>query len=166
MKNFLLFPFLALLACQPEPEKASPLFYITASRNDTPSKLRENCVFRYNLDSPFNRLADQAQQDAIKTAFGLWQSSNPNLRFLRYQGTNVELMIRFVPSATLNNETLKAPIGLVRGEVATLSASKKENTTHVILLSNDYAWDTQSLACVVTHQIGLFLGLNTSWVYE
>lgn len=162
MKALLPLLFLALLACQPEPEKASPLYYITASRNDTPNKLRENCVFRYNLETPFNRLADQAQQDAIKTAFDLWQSSNPNLRFLRYQGTNAELTIRFVPNTLLNNETLKAPIGLVRGEVATLSASKKENNAHVILLSNDYAWDSQSLTRVLTHQIGLFLGLNTS----
>jgi hypothetical protein len=162
MKNFLPLLFLFLTACQPEPEKASPLYYITSFNNEVASKLQVNCVFRYSLQNVFNRLDNESQHLAIKTAFDLWQASNPNLRFLRYQASNTEISIRFASKEAITFESLLSPVGLVRGDIATLSATKRENKTYVILLNSDYSWDAPSLTRVLTHQIGIFLGLNAS----
>lgn len=151
-----------LSGCVTAPPESTPFYYITSQNIISPSKLQNTCLFRYSTENTYTRLDDNTQQEAIQLAFGVWKKSNPNLQFVRYQSSGVEIAIRFVPKSTINDTPLQVPVGLVRGEVTTLSAAKRENNTHVILLDDAYSWDKESLSRVLTHQIGLFLGLNTS----
>lgn len=148
--------------CVMAPPESAPFYYITSQHVATPSKLQTTCLFRYSTENIYNRLDDNTQQEAIQQAFDVWRKANPNLQFVRYQAPGVEIAIRFVPKSSMGSTTLQMPVGLVRGEVNTLSASRRENATNVILLDESYPWDKESLSRVLTHQIGVFLGLNTS----
>jgi len=163
MKKALSLLLLIAISCQKVPESATPIFYITGLRNENARKLRDNCVFRYKIENKFERLNDQIQQSAVKAALEGWQTKNTNIRFLRYQGSNPEIALRFIPNTVLENSEVTAPLGLVRGKVMTLSSFKKENTnTQIILLNADFDWDAAAITRVVMHQTGLYLGLNTA----
>lgn len=165
MKNTLftvVFTILLQTACQLKLEKAAPLQYITSLKNELPSRLRQGCTFRYNLENLFGRLDNQTQEKALQESFSLWQKANPNLRFLRYLGNNPEIIVRFVPHSETAFVAVSTPQGLIRGQVQPISAVRREKNTHVILLDQDVNWTYQILKQVLAHHIGLFLGLNTS----
>ncbi|SEI49859.1 Matrixin [Dyadobacter sp. SG02] len=164
MKRFLQLAGILLLvwACQTVPDPAEKSYYISASQYDN-AKHNEACSFRYKIDNSYRNLTSQLQQQAVRAAFDLWQNANPNILFLQKQdGLVTEINIGFGKLTEEDRKDHKATIGLLRGNLESLSKVllKKNNTT--ILLDEDFAWDTHSITRVVAYHIGKFLGLSNS----
>ncbi|CAG5009205.1 hypothetical protein DYBT9275_04445 [Dyadobacter sp. CECT 9275] len=163
MKNFFLFFSTALFvwACSTVPDPASKVYYITETTTTRqPSGI---CAFRYKITNSYSRLDNQSQQNAVRAAFDLWQKGNPNLLFLQKQdGLTTEIAIRFAEPSEIPQGTQKAPIGLVRGNIPTISALKVDNNNYTILLDASFPWDTHAITRALSFHIGKFLGLEIS----
>ena len=163
-KTSLQFGLLVFLwACQTVPDPSSQVYVISAVTNNPLRKTVTDCTFRYKLDNSFSKLDNQTQQQSVRAAFDLWQDGNPNITFIQRQDAFVtELIIRFVPHSEIQDDQEKAPYGLIRGTIATLSSFREENKSYTILLDSDFDWDGPAITRVLAYHIGVFLGMAVS----
>ena len=157
----LLIVVLFVWACGTVPDPASKVYYITeTTATRMPSQI---CAFRYKVANSYGKLDNQSQQEAVRAAFDLWQKGNTNLLFLQKQdGLSPEIMIRFVEPAEIPQGTQKAPAGLIRGNILTISTIKNINNTYTILLDNSFPWSKHAITRALVFHIGRFLGLEIS----
>lgn len=152
-----------LCTCQSVPQPASPAYNISSNVDQPARRPASECTFRYRIANSFDRLDNQIQQQAVRSAFDLWQQADPNITFIQRQNTEItEISIEFAAHQDIDKSSQQSSIGLIPGVLPTMSSSKELDGVYKILLDSEFLWDALSITRVIAYHIGIFAGLPVS----
>lgn len=168
MKNKLLYyvcisSIVWLVGCEQELEKATPVALISVQHRSDVIQPSNNCVFKYKLANIYGGMDNQAQQNAITQAVGLWQHLNKNIQFVSFLVEDrCDILVKYVAAGTISTQTELNTSGFVKFPLIGKSIARLVNGRYEILLDSTHKWTKETLAKAVAYHVGYMLGMPPS----